>query len=61
MKCKSCGADIIFAPTESGKKMPLDQTPKKAAVMIRGLAKIMDVYTPHWATCTSPERHRKGA
>ena len=26
-KCKSCGANIIWLPTENGKSMPCDATP----------------------------------
>jgi hypothetical protein len=59
-KCKSCGAEIIWAKTAKGKKMPFDAIPKKVWVVTHlGDAFLSDSYTPHWATCPDANKHRK--
>jgi hypothetical protein len=35
-KCKSCGAEILWVTTSSGKKMPIDAAPRKVIVLLRG-------------------------
>lgn len=49
--CKGCGASIFWMSMESGKKMPVDAAPKKMVVVLALGCKLVDAYTPHWATC----------
>ena len=60
-KCKSCGAAVLWAPTEKGKSMPLDPAPQKRVVLGRttGVAHVLDTYLPHWASCPSAAEHRR--
>lgn len=45
--CSSCGAPIIWAE-------------KRGVISPKtGLVQIVDAYTPHWATCSSPEKFRR--
>jgi hypothetical protein len=66
-KCRSCGAEIIWSLTASGKKTPLDKEPDRfsGTVYYRGgYAKYLSgadldearrrgdlLYVPHWANC----------
>jgi hypothetical protein len=55
VSCRSCGEDIVFLLTASGKKMPVD-----AATVEPG-----DVYyeagkhVSHFSSCDQPEKFRK--
>lgn len=68
--CKTCDARIIWATTEAGKAMPLDEQASligtwvivngktwKATDEDRRLHRLM--YVPHWATCNVPGQHRR--
>lgn len=62
--CKECGKAIKFLPTAGGKLMPVDCEPTKGVVMTRKgegtpVAQVLDVWTPHWATCTAPDKFRR--
>lgn len=72
-KCSSCRAEIIWATTENGKRMPLDAVPvrlKPGMYVLRGtgsvpqavtLGKHLDtepLFMNHWATCPNASSHR---
>lgn len=71
--CKSCGADIVWVKTESGKSMPLDASPidptkiDGACFIENGIARFgaFDLprgtlrYVSHFATCPQAKEHRK--
>lgn len=56
-KCRSCGEEIVWMVTKSGKKMPAD--------MIPGFPPTEgDIFDPkfnssHFATCPNAAKHRK--
>lgn len=72
-KCSSCGADIIWARTESGRRIPLDAAPVDptkvdgAGFLENGVARFgafelppgTPRYVSHFATCPHAARHRK--
>lgn len=65
-KCKSCGADIIWAETDKGKKVPLNAKPEKRFVSHTLFASdgsmtvgLHDTYLSHFATCPNAAEHRK--
>lgn len=62
--CRSCEAEIVFVPSaKSGKAMILDAKPSKGVVLVDllapgtrkvsadSVARVVDVYTDHHATC----------
>ena len=73
--CRSCGAEILWARTPSGKAMPLDAVPNLAgeAILVNDIVQVSraladaaidagradDVYIVHWATCPNAKAHRK--
>jgi hypothetical protein len=67
--CKSCGAEIIWAVTENGKRMPLDAQPinrpscfvlnDREDPPVAVVAKGPSVYVSHFATCPNADQHRK--
>lgn len=73
-ECSSCGAHIIWALTEKGKRMPVDAVPTrngnivleddgrsvKAVVRDAMLPGVQALYISHFATCPNAARHRKG-
>ncbi len=60
-QCSSCGADILWAVTPTGNRMPLDPEPSKRVVLGRktGQAHVMDTYVPHFSTCPDADEHRR--
>lgn len=74
VKCRSCGAPITWALTESGKRMPIDVEPA-ADGNLMFLTSVLGVQTPqvmqardalggaryksHFATCPNAHVHRK--
>lgn len=68
--CKSCGAQIAWVVTESGKRMPLDYAPQQ---MLMSGSFVVDetfegnpvarsvkaVYISHFATCPNAASHRR--
>ena len=67
--CRSCGADIIWVATESGKVAPVDARPEKRYVlteitrqtspgMSAPLARLKPTYMSHFATCPNAAEHR---
>lgn len=55
VRCTSCRAMIIFLPTEAGRKMPCDSDTVEPEDEVFDF----DRHTSHFATCSSPEKHRK--
>lgn len=65
-KCRGCGADILWATTESGSKIPLDTKPEKrfrpmtrGAITPHEIAVLVDTYQSHFATCPKAGDFRK--
>lgn len=63
-KCKSCGAEIIWAVTPKGRNTPLDANKIRVAQVtdLDGQLKIEEVHeghVSHWATCPTADKHRK--
>lgn len=74
-RCRSCNAEIIWAVTEKGKRVPLDAEPAERP---SGLFRIepqprpgtellavsvsgQKVYLSHFVTCPNADQHRKRA
>lgn len=65
--CRSCGAEILWAVTANGKRMPLDAQPVPGLFAIRDLpghdpeatSPPISVYRSHFATCPNADQHRK--
>lgn len=69
--CRSCGAEIIWAVTELGKRMPLDAEPAERPTGLFRIQREEDgavrafsvsgqpVYLSHFATCPHADQHRK--
>jgi hypothetical protein len=73
-RCRSCQAEIVWAVTDTGKRMPLDAEPVSAAHRPSGLfvldeggehplaftlAAGQPLYRSHFATCPNADQHRK--
>lgn len=64
--CRSCGAEIIWAHTEDGNRMPLDAKPSRRAVVRQRPEelvemRIVNTYQSHFATCPSASAHRRSS
>jgi hypothetical protein len=62
--CKSCGAEITWAITPSGAKMPLDAKPLKGVYLVEGeqaTPVLGTLHANHWGTCPHADEHRRGA
>jgi hypothetical protein len=62
--CRSCGALIVWATTEAGRKQPFDAKIESKAVLSVARdgtvhSKIVQVATPHHATCPNADQHRR--
>lgn len=55
VRCRSCNARIIFLPTASGKKMPVDADTVEA----HDEEFDADRHESHFATCPAADQHRK--
>lgn len=74
MKCRSCNANILWAVTTKGKRIPIDPTPVKdgnirlivrennlpplAIVVTLSENRDTDMYKSHFATCPNAQKHR---
>lgn len=64
-KCSSCGADILWIKTMTGKAMPLNAKPEKRVVLltndVTGLQRgdVRDTYVSHFASCPQADAFRK--
>lgn len=66
-ECRSCEAPILWVKLRPGLKAhPVDETPKKVIVLSdvsdggAPVAKMVDGYTSHFATCPDAEGWRRG-
>jgi hypothetical protein len=66
-RCKTCGAEIIWAETERGRPMPVDAKPLKV-ILLEDLgelfapkAKVVNAFVSHFATCPDAAEHRRPA
>ena len=62
--CRSCRAEIIWALTENGKRIPLDRKREKRFVLWDHpdgdfRAVMTEVYVPHFATCPQAGEWRR--
>jgi hypothetical protein len=65
-KCRGCGAEIIWAYTEAGKRIPLDNKAEKRFVLddnpgqyVDGVGvRLRDTYISHFATCPKAAEFR---
>ena len=63
--CASCKAEIVWALTESGKPIPLDEKPEQRFVITAlpdgspGRARLKKTYQTHFVTCPNSKEHRK--
>jgi hypothetical protein len=65
--CRSCGADIVWAATEAGRRIPLN--PKLVlggnVDLHKGIARVRrpdparEGYVVHFATCPAAAEHRR--
>lgn len=64
-QCRGCGAEILWAATQTGKRIPLDTKSEKRFV-VRSLARgtdptvvvLADTYVSHFATCPKAKDFR---
>ncbi len=69
--CKGCGAPLIWAITEHGKRIPLNQPEKRFILVLVQPdndpdlsysyyeARMRETYTSHFATCPKADEFRK--
>ena len=71
--CKSCGAAVIWAVTDSGRRMPLDANPIVKGVSAIGTGRLMlrndgqtlrahtvsELYQSHFSTCPDSDKWRE--
>jgi len=68
-RCRSCGALILWARTEAGRRIPLDAYPHPVGNLVldvrAGRVRVADLrtddvrYLSHFATCPHASEHRK--
>lgn len=57
--CRSCGREIIWAKTETGRNAPFDARPITVYVVnAAGIAQPLRGRVSHFATCPHADRHR---
>jgi len=64
--CKTCGAEILWIVTPTGKAHPVDAKPEKRWVTVFSLDEdggeewaLVDTYLTHFATCPQADQHRR--
>ena len=61
--CTSCGAAIIWAVTEAGKRTPVDAKAERRIVLDDTedppIAVVMPTHQSHWASCPNAAAHRR--
>lgn len=69
--CRSCGAEVFWAVTTSGKRMPVDAEPVQGTegnvyivegdppLAVVGTHTEGPTYTSHFATCPQASQHRR--
>ena len=58
-KCKSCGRDIRFVEMPTGRKMPIEVTPKNVVAKVGGQWKTITGYESHFVNCPDADNHRR--
>jgi hypothetical protein len=63
-KCSSCGAEIVWLITDSGKRAPMNYPPVKRFIVTsvadgQYLGRMCDTFDSHFSTCPDAGRHRK--
>jgi hypothetical protein len=70
-RCRSCGAPILWALTDRGKRIPLDELPLAAippgSFVVSGTGDELrastvapvPLYRSHFATCPNADEHRR--
>lgn len=65
-KCRSCGAEILWAETTAGKRIPLDLPSERRFLLVpidseevAGVATSHETYETHFVTCPNAAEHRK--
>lgn len=53
-QCRSCGAEIEWLKTKSGKSIPVDRKP----VWVQGSAGPFECFRSHFETCPNADQHR---
>lgn len=58
--CRSCNAEIIWATTPQGRRIPLDAKPLRVFTINEqsGITETVEGYTSHFATCPDAEQWR---
>lgn len=56
-RCRSCGADVVWTVTATGKHMPLSLKTKEA--IIEDGKVVAYTMETHFADCPNADRHRK--
>jgi hypothetical protein len=70
--CKSCGAEVLWARTRKGRRMPLDAEPSPDGNirLADGVAEVVgedqrggneDLFLSHFVTCPQAAQHRSRA
>lgn len=59
-RCSSCGGEMAWIVTRSGKKMPVQILRKDATPTDQRDTFAQGVHVPHWAVCPYADRHRGG-
>jgi hypothetical protein len=58
-RCRSCHAEIVWAVTENGKRMPLSKATERRRYVLNGDAcSSVVTYDSHWTDCPSAAQHR---
>jgi hypothetical protein len=59
--CRSCHAEIIWAVTERGRRMPLSKASERRRFVLEhatGIARSVVTYESHFADCPNADQHR---
>jgi hypothetical protein len=61
--CRSCGAPVLWAVTERGRRMPLSKATERRRWLLdeHGIARSVVTYDAHWSDCPSADQHRSQA
>lgn len=62
--CRSCGAPLLWAVTERGKRMPLSAASEERRFVVtenggETACSSQLTYLSHWAECPNADNHRK--
>lgn len=58
-KCKGCGANILWAVTDNGRNIPLDEKYEMRLTLDdQNVARVQRTYISHFATCPKADTFR---